>query len=259
MIVKNKLMYFLFSKNKSGHGIQSSFANKLIRNVFNNDFNDPSFYKIEERRNNLKLNKEVIEVNDLGAGSKLYKSNVRRVSDISSSSLTSPKYCRLLYRIVKEYSVENILELGTSFGITTSYLSMCECVDGVTTIEGCSNIASVAFETFKTLGISKVKIIKAPFDEVLPELINKSCKYDLIYFDGNHTYDATMRYFEYGLKMSHKSTILIFDDIYWSEGMKRAWIEIKQHEDVCLTVDIFKFGFVFKSGTVQKENIVVRF
>jgi hypothetical protein len=38
---------------------------------------------------------------------------------------------------------------------------------------------------------------------------------------------------------------MVFDDIHWSEGMERAWEEIKRDPAVTLTIDIFFVGLVF--------------
>jgi hypothetical protein len=57
----------------------------------------------------------------------------------------------------------------------------------------------------------------------------------------------------------HENTLLIFDDIYWSEGMKEAWEIIKAHPQVTVTVDLFWIGLVyFKKGQV-KEDFLIRF
>ncbi len=67
------------------------------------------------------------------------------------------------------------------------------------------------------------------------------------------------RYFEQCLPKVHEGTMLIFDDIYWSEGMKQAWAQIKANPQVTVTVDLFWIGLVFfKTGRV-KEDFKIRF
>jgi hypothetical protein len=52
---------------------------------------------------------------------------------------------------------------------------------------------------------------------------------------------------------------MIFDDIYWSLGMKEAWQEIKAHKDVTVTIDLFWIGLVFVRKGQVKEDFMIRF
>ena len=47
-------------------------------------------------------------------------------------------------------------------------------------------------------------------------------------------------------------SILIFDDIHWSQEMETAWEEIKKDESISLTIDLFFIGIVF----FRKEQLV---
>ena len=52
----------------------------------------------------------------------------------------------------------------------------------------------------------------------------------------------------------------MFDDIYWSDGMQKAWKEICANKEVTLSLDLFKFGIVFfKTENKQKEHFVLKF
>ena len=54
------------------------------------------------------------------------------------------------------------------------------------------------------------------------------------------------------IKKTDENSILIFDDIHWSEEMELAWKEIQNHPLVTVTIDLFFIGIVF----FRKENIV---
>ena len=62
-------------------------------------------------------------------------------------------------------------------------------------------------------------------------------KYDLIFFDGNHSKDATLKYFNWALESHHRDAIFIFDDIYWSLEMKQAWLEICSNPKTILSIN----------------------
>jgi hypothetical protein len=75
----------------------------------------------------------------------------------------------------------------------------------------------------------------------------------LIYFDGNHTYEATLRYFNEALKKKNADSVFIFDDIYWSEGMQKAWLEIKGNASVKVSIDTWHFGMVFFKEEIKEK------
>jgi hypothetical protein len=53
-------------------------------------------------------------------------------------------------------------------------------------------------------------------------------------------------------------TAIIFDDIYWSQGMKRAWRTICEDQRVQLSLDFYWFGVIFLNGRMQKEHFTLR-
>jgi hypothetical protein len=54
--------------------------------------------------------------------------------------------------------------------------------------------------------------------------------------------------------------ILVFDDIHWSEGMEKAWEEIKKNERVTCSVDLFFIGIVFlRKEFKEKLDFTIRF
>ena len=58
---------------------------------------------------------------------------------------------------------------------------------------------------------------------------------------------------------AHNDTILVFDDIHWSEGMEEAWKHIVAHSATTLTIDIFQFGLVFLRKELSKQHFVIRY
>ncbi len=59
------------------------------------------------------------------------------------------------------------------------------------------------------------------------------------------------------LSKATNDSVFVFDDIYWSVGMTRAWNEIKKDPKVTLSIDAFYFGFVFFKTEV-KEKVDLR-
>ncbi len=152
-----------------------------------------------------------------------------------------------------------IIELGTSLGITTLYLQAAAPDAKVYTLEGCTETAGVAREIFMKAGLNDVNLITGDFDATLPEVISSSTPLDFVFVDGNHQKEATLKYFEWCLPKTHENTLLIFDDIYWSKGMKEAWAQIKAHPKITVTIDLFWIGLVFFKKGRAKEDFLIRF
>jgi predicted O-methyltransferase YrrM len=151
------------------------------------------------------------------------------------------------------------LELGTSLGISTSFLASAYSKSNVVTIEGCPQTAKVAQQTFDDLKLRNIELIVGQFDEKLDSALTENEPFDLIYIDGNHREEATIRYFEQIEKHAAKEAVFILDDIYWSAGMTRAWEKIKGHKNVSVTLDLFRMGIVFTGVKAPRYDYRFRF
>ena len=240
---------------KTAHGIHSPFVFDLYNEVINKKGDYYSFDKIEHLRKKLLLSKKEIDVTDLGTG----KSGKRIIGEIAGRSLKEKKYCELLFRLVYYFKPTAILELGTSLGITTSYLASANKNAKVITIEGCPNTAAEAKKSFESLGLNNIETVTGDFENVLSSVIRHPSSIDFIFFDGNHRKEPTLKYFKQCLEVAHNDSVFVFDDIHWSDEMEEAWEQIKSHPDVRVTIDLFFLGLVFFRKEQVKENFIIRF
>jgi predicted O-methyltransferase YrrM len=259
-LAKKYLHYYLTAYNGKGHGMHSPFVFQFILHVLNNKSGYMPPPEIEQIRKELLHDKRFLEVDDFGAGSRVAKSRKRTVAELARSALKPKKYAQLLYRLVRYYQPQTILELGTSLGVTTAYLAAaCPCAQ-ITTIEGSKAIADRATENFSKLNLKNIQQTIGNFDDLLPSAIHHLSSIDFAYIDGNHRYEPTINYFRQLLPAIHNKSILVFDDIHWSSEMEKAWTEIKQHPSVQCTVDIFFLGFVFfRKEFKEKQHFSIRF
>jgi len=244
-------------RGKTRHGTHSPFVYRLVDEVIY-DFRSKKVYEeVEGLRNALLSDDQVINVTDLGAGSHVNNNKQKRVADIAKNALKSPKLAQLLYRLVADLQPHNIIELGTCLGITSIYLKQAAPNAELYTLEGCPETAGVAGSVFKKAGLKEINQVVGNFDDTLPGVIAKLGKLNFVFVDGNHQKDTTLNYFKWCLPKVHDGTLLIFDDIYWSEGMKEAWVEIKSHPRVTVTIDLFWIGLVyFKKGQAKEDFLI---
>ncbi len=259
-LAKKYFNYYFKAQNGKGHGVHSPFVFDFIIHVLNDTKRYECYPKLESLRKQLLKNNTTIEVEDFGAGSAIIPFKNRKVKDIANSSLKKKKYAQLLFRIAKYYHSKNIVELGTSFGISTCYLASANINSKGTTFEGSHNIAQIAINNFKQTGLNNIELIEGNFEKTLPSFIDITQNVDFLFIDGNHRKKATLEYFDIFLKKSTTQSIFIFDDIHWSEEMEEAWKLIQQHDSVTLTIDLFFIGLVFFSPDFKvKQHFTIRF
>ncbi len=256
---KAKAFLRYFFKAKTKHGVHSPFVFDLLTRVINQEGEYYAYEKLERQRQILLNNTTEIEVTDFGAGSSFNKNNVRKISDIARHSLQPEKYAKLLFRLMNEFRPKNNLELGTSLGLTTLYQSIPVSHSNFITLEGCPNIANIAQENFSKFDQKNLKIIVGNFDDTLAQALTQMPMLDYVFFDGNHRYEPTMRYFNQCMEHIHEGTVFIFDDIHWSSEMEQAWNEIKKDSRVTITIDLFKIGIVFFRKGQVKQDFILRY
>ena len=265
--IKSYLKFLYNSKNE--HGVHSPFVFDLVTKCFYDKESkpDPSvseqakqYAVLKNYRNSLLKNKNTIEVTDFGAGSKVFNSNTRQIAKIAKTAGISPKRAELLFRIVNYFQPSTILEIGTSLGLATSALALGNPKAKITTLEGCPNTMATAKNQLQLLNINNVELVNIEFKNYLQKF-SKTLPLgglDLIYFDGNHSKNATLEYFELLLPTITNDSVWIFDDIHWSTEMDEAWEIIKNHKEVRVTIDTFQWGLVFFRKEQEKEHFVIR-
>ncbi len=244
---------------KSRHGTHSPFVYRLADEVIYDFSIKSDYFIIEQQRKKLFNDDSTITVTDLGAGSHLNKNTIKKVSQIAKNALKSPRLAQLIYRLANDTNAKSVIELGTCLGITSAYLAKANPNAQMITIEGCPETAAVAKKNFQDLDLNAIELHVGNFDLILPDIIAKQPTLDFVYVDGNHRKEATLNYFKWCLPKVTEGSLLIFDDIYWSDGMKEAWQEIKNHPDVTVTIDLFWIGLVYFKKGQAKEHFKLKF
>jgi predicted O-methyltransferase YrrM len=254
------LQYYCTASSGRGHGIHSPFVFEFITKVLNDKTNYPAYREVEGLRQQLLINKTLLSIDDMGAGSTVSKTNQRTIASIAKNAAKPKKFGQLLYRMVKHYQPEIILELGTSLGITTSYLTKANPNARMITLEGAKAIAAIANENFTTLQIPNIQLVEGNFDNTLSSLISELSSVDFAFIDGNHRLQPTKKYFEMILSKTNNLSIIILDDIHWSPEMEQAWQYCKEHSSVTLSIDLFFIGIlIFRNEIKEKQNFSIRF
>lgn len=254
--------HVLSAWNTTGEGIHSPYLFYLVRFVLRDRNAFYCFADIERRRSLLTACQDRLDVVDFGSrGSKEGTHVPRRVCDIASGQLESPRIGQVLFRLVhfmgqQEKRPLEILELGTSLGITTAYLASADSRNKVVTLEGSEAVLAVAQSVWKALGLENIEWKQGNIDDTLFNCAR--AKLDIAYVDANHTYEATMRYVHYLLPRLTDRGVVVIDDIHYSEEMERAWQELKQDKRVTTSMDLYHIGLLFVNPCYLKRHYRIR-
>ncbi len=248
------IRYFLSAGN--AHSIHSPFVFEFYNKIFKDKAISQDFSFIESKRTELLSNHTCIKRQDFGAGKR--KNSEETISTLAKTSLKPKRWGQLLYKIIKFYNYKTVIDLGTSFGITTAYLANANPDVQVYTFEGCPETLKIAKNTFQSLDIQNINCIEGNIDETLMYTLKNLQQIDLVFFDANHKEEPTMLYFQACLKLKTDNSCFVFDDIYWSKEMKNAWKSIKSHPEVVLSIDLFFIGLVFFRKGLEKQHFVLK-
>ena len=150
-----------------------------------------------------------------------------------------------LMRLASELEPRSCVELGAAIGISTAYQGAALGLSGrgrLRTIERVPTLAELARETLDVLGIDRAEVIEGRFDDVLEDVLAEAAPVDLAYLDAGKGREHNLRQFERLLPSLAPGAVLVMDDIHWSREMRSAWRQIRSHERVALSVDLWRLG-----------------
>ena len=172
---------------------------------------------------------------DFGAGSKsqfdgegqAVSHTISRTLGEMTRSSKPPRWAFLLFRLVRELAPDACVELGSCVGISASYQAAALELNGrghLITLEGADVLAERSQRTIDDLGLSERASVRlGQFSNTLPGTLDSLPPVGYAFIDGHHVEDATIDYMEQILPHLAPEAVLLFDDINWSAGMKRAW------------------------------------
>jgi len=220
--------------------------------------------QIKELRNEASRSGQKINRLDFGAGNRnlvkegdFSKANETTLGQIVSRETKPDFWAKLLYLLVVEFKPETVIELGTNAGFSTATLAAglkYNQKGTLISLEGDPSLAEIARKNLAELRLDRVEVITGLFSDTLPGALQKLKSLQFAYIDGHHDELATETYFEQILTHCEPGSIIIADDISWSDGMKRVWSKIKTHRQVAVSIDLKSIGVVITGKPGVKQN-----
>lgn len=252
--VKSYLLHKLKALPHGGFGIHSPYVFNFVTHVLDERSPYYAYDDIEKLRRNLLSDRTSINITDFGSK----PSRERRICEIARNSCKNKNDAQLLFRIAISLNAKNILELGTSLGLTTAYLAKSNSQARIISLEGCPETAKIARRNLEILNIRNVVILTGNIDETLKPAIDNFENLDLVFIDANHRKAPTLSYFETCLNKASKKSIFVIDDIYHSREMNEAWNIIKRNPKIKVSIDLFHMGILIINDEIQPGEYRIR-
>lgn len=250
----------LLSKRKAKRlsSLEDSTVRRLgiaIQDVVSNELDSEEkgwIVTLENMRETIDSDTDTITMIDYGAGSpdadretEEMETGVQISVQINELAKSNYSDCLLLFKIIRETKPNQVLEMGTSVGMSTAYQAAALHLNErgeLTTIEGSKSVASVAKNYTNSIDLSNFNIKVGRFQDELPVVLENTEQFDMVFVDGHHDGDATLQYFDLIYPHLSADAVLIFDDIHWDEDMNEAWQTIKTDERTSTTIDVGRMG-----------------
>lgn len=222
----------------------------FVQEVYDDDRHFHLFDLVDAIRGYWSRQRDSVRLQSLGAPSKTTSKTERTVSSLVATNAIAHKEGALLFRLALWLKAEHMLEFGTNAGISTLYLHGANTNAHLYTVEGNPEVAALARKTFQKAGTSpRLRAYTDRFDHWLkkhwPALADSSGPLDLFFLDGDHRYQPTLDYVRTVLPNATAQSVFVIADIHWSEGMERAWEELKTFPEVTASLDLYHFGLLF--------------
>lgn len=248
-----------FKKNNPDSSLYISIKSAIRKNFTESE--RAWIKKIEYKRSRLLNSEDTIKIDfRLNSDPEPENNNREKIKDVCLASVNS-SYGALMHRLVREFAPRNCLELGTCLGISTAFISSAITLNGagrLVTLEGSPARSKYAESVLSELGLPDIDHVVGPFNQTLEPLLQDYQEIDFCYIDGHHNGTATIKYFESISSVLADGSIVVIDDITWSDDMNRAWNTIRDKEEVALTVDTYMMGICLirknKEGTLKEKT-----
>jgi len=242
-------------QSKSIYSVHSPFVFEWHREVLRASASEKGT-EIESLRKKLSRDQRMMSLQDYGAGSanKGRKKAPQRLGKLVAKAARKRTSGELLYRLCLHHQPSRCLEFGTHVGISSLYQLTALSHSQFITMEGDPGLAAIAAENFQKFGLSPTQLV-GEFTQLLAKEV-KPADYrpDYVFIDGNHKYAPTMEYFHKLLPCLPDESLIVFDDIYWSDEMKKAWAEIILHPEISLSIDLYFLGICYVRRKQAKEH-----
>lgn len=254
--LRKSVLLYRGIRYRRGYGVHSPFVFNLITKVIEERCSYYSFYDIELIRKQLLFRDDIIAYPDKQQKGKLRR---RTVGEIVEREAIKPKHGALLFRLANYFKPQSILQLGSSMGLSTlyltSYASGLKCI----ALENIPEFAPIARIAYEKGARNPVDLRTGSNKELLPQALEELKQVDFVFFNTLYEQPDNVWLFNECTKYVHDGSLFVFEGIKASRKMREFWKEICACPEVTVTIDLYSMGIVFFNKKLHKRNYIVYF
>jgi precorrin-6B methylase 2 len=235
--------YFLYKlKSTNEHGVHSPFVFDLVTNVVYNN-KDYYCYKTIEAQRKILLDSNTV----VGSLS---------VSELAKK-MPAEKYSKLLFRLVNYFQPNTVGLINDNLGVDTAYTASVSEHLKVYSLQGNKEFQKIITSNLKQLKLKNVTLLDEPKSVALPNLLKQLDTLDFVVIHQKTKEEVLSVFYQY-LEKANTSSVFVISNVGLPE-ISDAWEEIKNNNQVTVTIDLFYMGIVFLRKEQVKEHFLIRF
>ena len=221
---------------RKGHGVHSPFIYNLITKVIEEK---TPYYVFEDIEN---FRKELLNCEN-------------PINILTAKETQTKNYGALLFRLVNFFKCSNILQIGSSTGLMSLYLALplrksCKCY----ALEEKTGLLDPACVFAEKHSLMNLHCIEGAYAANLNRLKPEISSFDFIFINTMGNREKTQEALRLTESFIYQDTVMVIDNIRNNKAMRTLWKEIKNRQDVRLTVDLLSLGLVFFNTKLNKQH-----
>lgn len=183
----------------------------------------------------------------------------KRICDIAAGEGKSVRRGKLLYKLVKYFRPVQLLETGTSLGLSLMYQALAMPAGStITSLEGAVELHEYTRKVLVHLSGKNVQLVQGRLPDALKAILKEKIQIDWVFLDADHRYESLKHQFSLLLPYLYEGSVVVIDDIRWSQGMTKAWSELSTHSAVSHSIDFYDMGvLLFKKNTASRKYYLI--
>jgi len=170
----------------------------------------------------------------------------------------TPKQGALLFRLGNYFKVKNILQIGSSVGLSTLYLTSYSSQVNCIALEDRPGLAEVARTVYRKR-TSAIDLRVGKFEETLSIALQDMDKPDLVYFNINSPQDDIMGLFKQCAGSADSHSIFVVHGIKSNRNMRQCWKSMCTDPKVRVSMDLYHIGILFFNKKLYPQQYKVYF
>lgn len=250
--LRRSILLYRRVRYRKGFGVHSPFVYDLITKVIEES---GSYYPLADIA---LLRQQLLDSEDIISYKKKKSDKIKKVSKgrLIHQYAISPKQGALLFKLTNYFKPRHILQIGTSMGLSTLYLTSYAAGIHCIALEETPEFALIAQSTFEKGARNPIDLRIGNYTESLPKALKDLERLDFVFFNIIDNQQSDSALFDECIKHIHTDSVFVIKGIRTSANMRYLWKEICAHPEVTVSIDLFSLGIVFFNKKLYKRNYI---